>query len=537
MLSTAWVRRLLPGTRRVMVFGETEAARQIAQGAGSAGYRVSRHDISYLQGDVDADGIILDAGEETATLAQARKMAARITHGTIGVVVESWSGVTAALALDAELGTRGVRLRPLCAGERSARAVLAQHPWWRLRHAGKPSIALIAGTGPLAEHLVIALFRAMHGPHQTPQVVVTGPDAPDWVATLQARLPQLAQIGSLTGARRAPGLENVGVIYALRDDADLASFPAAVPLAWLGEGTPPQRARPATLPGWREMAQSLFGDSQDARARAIHDFYFESALRDGNMPGSRPSMLDWASLPERFRQASRYQADHVPAKLAMIGCRAVTAAARWRFRFGAGEVDRLARVEHERWSAVQLLDGWRYGATRDDAARLTPFLAPYDSLAPEIQDRDRMPVRQIPAQLARIGQAVKRDIVVTLTTDSDAAPGFAFSLLFRSLLADIAARYPERQLVLASALDTELERRAAANALDRKTAPLWALLPGTASHHTEALLARADRLLVLADGDIAAQGGLHIHVGDYPPKARRLVLLDANGRVRSAPWL
>jgi hypothetical protein len=289
---------------------------------------------------------------------------------------------------------------------------------------------------------------------------------------------------------------------------------------------------------WTQLAHSLFSDPQDERAEAIHAFYFEAALRDGNLPGSRPSMLPWAELPERFRQASRYQADHVPAKLAMIGCREAAMAEPGRMRFSGGEVDALARVEHERWSAVQRLDGWTYGAVRDDAARLTPFLKPYDELPPEIQDRDRMPVRQMPAQLARIGHGVKRDAVVTLTANADAEPVFTFGMLFPRLLAEIATRYPDRSLVLASALSNSLERRAAGIALARGL-PLRALLPPdlAAPPESEALLAQASDLMAITDGGIAELGTLHVHVGAAPPVARRLVQLTADGRVQAAPWL
>ena len=150
--------------------------------------------------------------------------------------------------------------------------------------------------------------------------------------------------------------------------------------------------------------------------------------------------------------------------------------------------------------------------------------------------RDRMPVRQIPAQLARIGHGVKRDAVVTLSADPDSEPGFAFAFLFRSLLADIARRYPDRSLVLATALGNALERRAAGIALSRKLPLRVLLLPGAATPD-ETLLAQAEDMRVLADSDIVALGTLHVHVGAKPPPAQRLVLLSSDGRMQAAPWL
>ena len=270
MLNTDWVRRLAPGSRRLMVFGETEAARQLAA---NAGMRVSSHDIAYLRGATeDCDGLIIDTGREDTTLEEAARLAARRSKGTIGVVVESWAGFTAALALDAGLGARGVRIRPLSMSERRVRATLALHPWWRLRRAATPSTCLIFGTGPLAEHLVIALFRSMHLSRQTPQVVVVGADTPGWVDALHAAMPQLKEIGSLVGARRASGLEGACVLYATTTSPDLAAFSPAVPLVWLGDGDAPPRAREGAPADWARLAQSLFSDPQDDRAAAIHGF-------------------------------------------------------------------------------------------------------------------------------------------------------------------------------------------------------------------------------------------------------------------------
>ncbi|MBV9549415.1 MAG: hypothetical protein JO256_07060 [Alphaproteobacteria bacterium] len=536
MLNLGRLGGLVPGARRVMIFGDTDIAGEVARGAARAGCRVSRHDISYLQSGVVSGTLILDAGSETATLAEARRTASRLESGTIAVVMESWNGFTAALALDAELGTGGVRVRPLCAAEDAARSVMRRHPWWRLNDGGAGT-AVILGTCSFGEHLVVALFRAMHLPGRMPQVVVVAPDAPGWVAGLRQRLPPLDEIGSVIGAVRATEVSEACVIYATAPSAEITSFSAAVPLVWLAGGEAPAHARRGARPDWTSAAQSFFDPKNDSRAKAIHDFYYEAALRDGNAPGSRPSMMAWAALPERFRQASRYQGDHVAAKLAAIGARAVAGRQDWRFRFSAGEVEALARAEHERWSAVQRLDGWRFGEKRDDAARLTPFLAPYDSLPPEIQDRDRMPVRQIPAQLARIGQAVRRDLKVSLSANAEAVPGIAFGYQFRALLAQIAAHYPDRHLVLCTSLRSALERRAVVIALKKKLASLCVALPPDLAAPAEAehLLAQAETLMA---SPLGAEAALHIHLGDdVPAGTRRLVAMTPGGSLRVAPWL
>jgi ryanodine receptor 2 len=50
----------------------------------------------------------------------------------------------------------------------------------------------------------------------------------------------------------------------------------------------------------------------------------------------------------------------------------------------------LARNAHDVWARQRISDGWRYGATRDDAKREHPSLVPYDDLpeSEKIYDRN-----------------------------------------------------------------------------------------------------------------------------------------------------
>jgi hypothetical protein len=393
----------------------------------------------------------------------------------------------------------------------------------------------------LAEHLVVALFRDMHGIGQSPRVRVVGRDADAWVASLRARLPQLDEIGTLAGDPRPGDGARICAAYGLDAAAadSAADLPPHVPFYWLAAGPPPAGAIPVAAIDWRRIADTLFDDPLDARARAIHGFYYEQSLRDGDRPGCRPSMLPWEDLPERYRQTSRYQADHVPIKLGDIACRETAMTGDGRLRFTADEVEALARVEHRRWSAVQMLDGWRYGPIRDDTARTTPYLLPFDQLAPEIQDRDRMPVRQRPAQLARIGHGVRRDAVIVMTADPGIAPGGRFRRAFARLLREIADHYPDRTPMLTSRLTGEAERQAAGVALETGLARLTLLLD--AGNETDPALRpffrRASRLRRSATPWSPAAPSLHVHIGEMAPPVGRLVAIDGAGRIGAAPWL
>lgn len=51
--------------------------------------------------------------------------------------------------------------------------------------------------------------------------------------------------------------------------------------------------------------------------------------------------------------------------------------------------EKIAEQVHEVWSLGRINTGWTYGEHRDDAARTTPCLVPYDQLSEEEKSFDR----------------------------------------------------------------------------------------------------------------------------------------------------
>lgn len=51
--------------------------------------------------------------------------------------------------------------------------------------------------------------------------------------------------------------------------------------------------------------------------------------------------------------------------------------------------EKIAEQVHETWSQGRIDTGWTYGEVRDDAARTTPCLVPYDELSEEEKSFDR----------------------------------------------------------------------------------------------------------------------------------------------------
>lgn len=146
--------------------------------------------------------------------------------------------------------------------------------------------------------------------------------------------------------------------------------------------------------GWRDQFYDF--KHQDQLACAIHQDYLEKARSDGSYRRNTRQHSPWEDLPECFRWSNRYQADMIAVKLRRLG-RVVSKAGPGESGdpFTAGEIELLARMEHDRWWAERLLDGWRHGVARDDARRIHPDLVPYDQLTGAIKEYDRNTVRNI----------------------------------------------------------------------------------------------------------------------------------------------
>ncbi|MBU4263129.1 MAG: Ryanodine receptor Ryr [Proteobacteria bacterium] len=66
-------------------------------------------------------------------------------------------------------------------------------------------------------------------------------------------------------------------------------------------------------------------------------------------------------------------------------------------------VEAIARVNHDRWAAERIFQGWRYGEERDDARKLHPDLVPYELLSEAEKRIDVEGAKAIIAELIRLG--------------------------------------------------------------------------------------------------------------------------------------
>ena len=154
----------------------------------------------------------------------------------------------------------------------------------------------------------------------------------------------------------------------------------------------------------------LLRGTNEVLARAKHEQYVRDELTVGNSIEHNPSMRPWGELEESMREDNRKFADGIGDKLTATGCILVPMSLRNPdeppFAFTDEEVDALARQEHDRWVRAKLDDGWRFGRPRNDELKLHDQIVSWDEL--DKRNRDRDPVRQLPAMLELTGFRIQR---------------------------------------------------------------------------------------------------------------------------------
>jgi hypothetical protein len=152
----------------------------------------------------------------------------------------------------------------------------------------------------------------------------------------------------------------------------------------------------------------LSDERRERIARAIHESYVRDQA--ARKRADDLALAPWDELPEQLRRSSRRQVDDVFDKLEAIGCTVHEVRDRAEpISLTPDEVERLARLEHDRWVAERRASGWALGEPRDVGAKVTPHLVSWEDLAEDVREWDREPVRRIPQLLAEVGLEVRRE--------------------------------------------------------------------------------------------------------------------------------
>ena len=70
-------------------------------------------------------------------------------------------------------------------------------------------------------------------------------------------------------------------------------------------------------------------------------------------------------------------------------------------------MDVIAKNVHEVWSAGRIREGWTYGPVKDDRAKTTPLLIPYEELPESEKDYDRNTATETLKLILKLGYTVE----------------------------------------------------------------------------------------------------------------------------------
>ena len=74
----------------------------------------------------------------------------------------------------------------------------------------------------------------------------------------------------------------------------------------------------------------------------------------------------------------------------------------------AALIERLAESNHDNWARQRIVDGWRYGPRRDDAAKQHPDLVAYADLPEGEKEYDRVTVRATIKAVLALGYRIEQ---------------------------------------------------------------------------------------------------------------------------------
>lgn len=362
------------------------------------------------------------------------------------------------------LGSETIETRPFDLYASAARQLLGGAPFRRPLPQGAQPHILLAGLGEMGTQIILQAVCANYAvPGRRLAVTVLDKEGEDAASGLAARFPGLRDLIDLdfvkaafaadspatwneawgpideTLNREDEGRVTVAVIASLSEDKD--SLHTALQLRrrldCLGRlGTPvfvrvrQQRALgefAAQLDGDKTLfgrlvpfgdlaslteREQLIGQSQDLFARALHEAYLAT-----RKPGARPSpaAVPWPRLSEWYKQSNRAVADHLPAKLGLVGMRAIERAG-VPAEFTEDEIEVMAVAEHERWWVERKVLGWTLGP-RDDIRRTHPDMKPWDELDEGQREYDRSVVRASRENLPTIGWTIRRERIIVAAGD------------------------------------------------------------------------------------------------------------------------
>ena len=167
----------------------------------------------------------------------------------------------------------------------------------------------------------------------------------------------------------------------------------------------------------RVQQLTLEHETLESLARAAHELFCEGLVEQGytyaaatdRKQRTHRALVDYAELDETLKESNRETVRDIPNKLAAAGYAMLPARSNEPpFSFSGQDLERLARMEHERWLGVLRRSGREPATDLDQENMEHPALAAWEELDEDEREKDRQMVRAIPKILARAGYAVVR---------------------------------------------------------------------------------------------------------------------------------
>lgn len=136
--------------------------------------------------------------------------------------------------------------------------------------------------------------------------------------------------------------------------------------------------------------ESIHSQTINRIAMAIHAHY----QNVGHSHTDQAAIESWNKLPEYLKEANRVAAENLELKLATV----LTAEGDTNENLDElfeKHIDSLSKMEHNRWMAEKILQGWTYGPNTDKRAFTHKNIVPWDDLTEEEKDKDSTQVRAI----------------------------------------------------------------------------------------------------------------------------------------------
>ena len=115
------------------------------------------------------------------------------------------------------------------------------------------------------------------------------------------------------------------------------------------------------------------------------------------------ALAAWEDLNEIMKDANRWSADHLSVKLRSIGFDGRDLSIFDKVANDPEFFEKLSEMEHRRWMAERLMDGWSYGPKRDSRKKIHDLLIPYGQLAVEEKNKDKDMIRNIKSMVTGTG--------------------------------------------------------------------------------------------------------------------------------------